>query len=290
MRKYLITIVGLLVMLSCDQKSKSSSADDADNETEQIQERLKTQNLTYSYEQDKVEVSIDIDYPKSNDLLGKAIAEFISEKLGGTYEEDLSKGQEVIDYYGDKLKAELKENRKNDLEDGMEEDYINGYSNDFSIKKIYETDRLVTFLLEHSIYLNGAHGVDYVYGQTFRKSDGRRFDAEMMRNLDHSDMYQIRKEGIREYFQGADIDADPGTENEQKYIDDEELKEYIITEDNINFMPMPRHAPYVTKKGITFSYQPYEISFYAAGAPEFTVPLKKMKPFLTQTARNLLEL
>ena len=147
MRKYLITIVGLLVMLSCDQKSKSSSADDADDNTEQTQERLKTQNLTYSYEQDKVEVSLDIDYPTGNDLLSNAIAEFISEKMGGTYEDDLSKGQEVIDHYGEELKAELEKNRQNDLKDGMEEDYINGYYNNFSIKKIYETDRLVTFLL-----------------------------------------------------------------------------------------------------------------------------------------------
>ena len=52
---------------------------------------------------------------------------------------------------------------------------------------------------------------------------------------------------------------------------------------------MPRHAPYITEKGFVFTYQPYEISFYAAGMPQFTVPVGEMKSFLSQTALNMLD-
>ena len=69
---------------------------------------------------------------------------------------------------------------------------------------------------------------------------------------------------------------------------DEDLKEYILTDDDVNYLPMPRHAPYITDKGFVFTYQPYEISFYAAGMPEFTVPVDKMKSFLTKTALSML--
>ena len=67
------------------------------------------------------------------------------------------------------------------------------------------------------------------------------------------------------------------------------MKEFILTEDDMNYLPLPKHTPYITEEGVVFTYQPYEISFYAAGAPTFTVPLSEMKPFLTQTALKMLE-
>ena len=101
-----------------------------------------------------------------------------------------------------------------------------------------------------------------------------------MRQLYSEEMYNLRKEGLREYFNESGDNANT----------DEELKDCIITDDDVNYLPMPKHTPYVTKKGMVFIYQPYEISYYAAGAPTFTIPLKKMKPFLTQTAKELLEM
>lgn len=39
--------------------------------------------------------------------------------------------------------------------------------------------------------------------------------------------------------------------------------------------------------GITFIYQSYEITFYAAGRPTFTIPFSEAKPFLKPQAINL---
>ena len=53
---------------------------------------------------------------------------------------------------------------------------------------------------------------------------------------------------------------------------------------------MPDSQPYITKEGVKFTYQPYEISYYAAGAPTFTVPLVDIEPFLKNTAKEMLGL
>lgn len=279
MRKHLISLIGLLAILSCGQKSNSSSDSDEQAGTKQAQE-LEVTPLEYSYDKNKVEVGLDIDYPTGSALIDKAVAEYISEKLGGTYDGDLANGDSLVSYYGDEILAELKKHLKEDINNGVEDEYINGYYRKMEIKKEYETDLLVTYSYTEDIYLNGAHGMQYFYGQTFRKSDGRRFDEGMMRQLYSEEMYNLRKEGLREYFNESGDNANT----------DEELKDCIITDDDVNYLPMPKHTPYVTKKGMVFIYQPYEISYYAAGAPSFTIPLKKMKPFLTQTAKELLEM
>lgn len=279
MRKHLISLIGLLAILSCGQKSNSSSDSDEQAGTKQAQE-LEVTPLEYSYDKNKVEVGLDIDYPTGSALIDKAVAEYISEKLGGTYDGDLANGDSLVNYYGDEILAELKKHLKEDINNGVEDEYINGYYRKMEIKKEYETDLLVTYSYTEDIYLNGAHGMQYFYGQTFRKSDGRRFDEGMMRQLYSEEMYNLRKEGLREYFNESGDNANT----------DEELKDCIITDDDVNYLPMPKHTPYVTKKGMVFIYQPYEISYYAAGAPSFTIPLKKMKPFLTQTAKELLEM
>ena len=279
MRKHLISLIGLLAILSCGQKSNSSSDSDEQAGTKQAQE-LEVTPLEYSYDKNKIEVGLDIDYPTGSALIDKAVAEYISEKLGGTYDGDLANGDSLVNYYGDEILAELKKHLKEDINNGVEDEYINGYYRKMEIKKEYETDLLVTYSYTEDIYLNGAHGMQYFYGQTLRKSDGRRFDEGMMRQLYSEEMYNLRKEGLREYFNESGDNANT----------DEELKDCIITDDDVNYLPMPKHTPYVTKKGMVFIYQPYEISYYAAGAPTFTIPLKKMKPFLTQTAKELLEM
>lgn len=48
--------------------------------------------------------------------------------------------------------------------------------------------------------------------------------------------------------------------------------------------------PGLTDDGIVFSYQPYDISCFAAGAFHFTIPYEKVKPFLTERGRRCVEL
>ena len=270
MKKLFILVLGCMFTVGCDQKAGYEKND----------KELVTKELAYAYDQHKVEVNVKIAYPESeNDILQEAIREFFSETLGGSYEGDLADGQKMIDFYAEQMKAELIKEYEEQKQYLSEED-INGYYKTITIEKTYETDKLVTFTIVEEIYTNGAHGMHYGYGQTFRKSDGRRFNVDMMCNLTSDGMHTLIKEGLRQYF----------TETNEEPVNDEMLKEYILTDDDINYLPMPEYTPYITEDGIVFSYQPYEISFYAAGMPSFVVSLNDMKPYLTYTARKMLDI
>lgn len=271
----------MMVVASCDLISKSSSDKEDISIADLESIDFETEKLNYSYEEDKIEVGIDVDYPKDgNPILCNAIREFISEEMGGTYADDLEDGQQLVDYYGNKLKKELSDAKQEDIDaNNGDEDYINGFYRLYNIKKAYDSEHFITYVVEGGIFLNGAHGTESHYGVTFRKSDGRRFSTDMMFNMYSAEFYDMIKNGLMDYFNEYS-DAPVNT--------DEDLKEYILTDDDVNYLPMPRHAPYITDKGFVFTYQPYEISFYAAGMPTFTVPVSKMKPFLSQTALKML--
>ncbi len=114
---------------------------------------------------------------------------------------------------------------------------------------------------------------------TFRKSDGRRFGNEMLIRTGTEEFRTLIKDGLKQYF----------AENEGKDISDEELKEQLITDYSVDFLPLPQFPPYLTEKGVGFTYQPYEIAPYAAGMPSFTIPYEKIKPYMTVTAVKLIE-
>ena len=44
----------------------------------------------------------------------------------------------------------------------------------------------------------------------------------------------------------------------------------------------------LTNDGVVFSFQPYEIDCWAAGAYHFIVPYKKLQPYLTPKVKELL--
>jgi len=281
MKKILTFILGMMVVASCDLISKSSS-DKGEISIADLEDMdFETEEVSYTFEKGKLEVGVKIDYPTDgNPILCNAVREYISETLGGTYDGDLDDGQQLVDYYGDDYKEKLDETYQEDVaaNDGSDE-HINSYYRHCDISKGYESDHLITFIINEDIYMNGAHGAPSSYGMTFRKSDGRRFSTDMMRNLYSDDLYALIKKGLTKYFSstgGEDITTD------------EELKEYILTDDNVNYLPLPKSTPYITEEGVVFIYQPYEISFFAAGMPTFTVPVSKMKPFLTQTALTML--
>ncbi|MBQ9355720.1 MAG: DUF3298 domain-containing protein [Prevotella sp.] len=296
MKKTFITLMGLLVMISCDQRPRSvdsssidpsysnESAEGADNGNDYVdadaaRDTVTTTPLVYDYDEDKVQVSLHLFYPESgaNQYLLTAVREFISEQLGGSYTGRLDNGEALLQHYGDSIRNYLVAEHENDKAN-MDEDYINGYFRNIVIMKAYETERLVTFTYDEDIYLNGAHGSHATYGMTFRKSDGRRFGRDMLRCVFSEDMHLLVKDGLKRYF--SDM-------NQLSDLTDEELKEFILTDDHVDYLPMPNHEPYITAEGVNFIYQPYEISFFAAGLPSFTVPLDSMQPFFTITAQRM---
>ncbi len=236
---------------------------------------LTTDSVKFEQKTKASEVKIVVDYPTAGSpVLVNAIAEYVNETLGGTYYGDLQKSDSLMAYYGNTIDGKLKEEF-----DGVGDESRPPYSFSMDIRKVYETGRAVTFAASSYSYMGGAHGMGFNHGTTFRKSDGRRFCIEMMCDVNSDEFRGMIKDGLRTYFK----------ENGEEVTTDDELAQMLMTESGVDFLPMPQYDPYLTKDGVRFIYQQYEIAPYAAGQPSFTIPYDKIWPYLTLEGRNMIE-
>lgn len=215
-----------------------------------------------------VEVSITADYPTlASANLKTAISEYISEQLGGTYMGGLENGDSIVAFYGKtKHDSLLKEHE----ECGIPVSFCSMSA----VRKAYETESYITYTTEDYEYLGGAHGSTTLSGMTFRKTDGRRFGYEMLRNTESDSFHALLRDGVKEYFGKQEMNGN--------------LKDMLMGVDNVDYMPLPATVPYLTDKGMMFVYQQYEIAPYAAGMPSFVIPFEKIKPYLTATVLKMI--
>ena len=54
-------------------------------------------------------------------------------------------------------------------------------------------------------------------------------------------------------------------------------------------LPLPVTDPWLTRDGIVFLYQEYEIACYAMGRPSVILPYEVLLPLLTDEAKALLK-
>lgn len=264
--KAFISLAAATIMASCTDSGEAT----ADND------QLTTDSVKFEQKDKASEVSLKADFPTAgNKTLTNILAEYISEQMGGTYTGALTNGDSIINYYGQAQKDSLTAQRK---ELGDDNNTPVPYFYSCEVKKAAETGRYVTYTTHTEIFLGGAHGDHSFSGATFRKSDGRHFGYDMLRNTDSDAFRKLIKEGLIKYF---------NTETTEPVKTDEQLKNCLLVEDDVNYLPLPRTAPYLTQEGMVFTYQTYEIAPYAAGMPSFTVPLSKIRPFLTATALQL---
>ena len=282
MKKLFIFALTMLVIASCDSKKKSH--DDDKDRTEQMaddddseEEALTFKTITYKEMKGIAEVELSVAFPvKGNDNLLKSIREYLNETFTDSYKGLLDDGKEMVKHYGDQLLDEYYELGQEYADD----EYVTEVYFHKTITKDYETDGYVSLHETADYYTGGVHGSVNDYGISFRKSDGRRFGVDMMRNTNGYDFHQVIKEGLKKYFCDND---------HLSSISDEELKEYLVSfSGDIDDLPLPSAPPYLTKDGIRFVYQPYEISYFAAGTPEFTIPYEDAKPFLTSAAIEMI--
>lgn len=262
--KIILGALFALCMASCTNKGVNADNDEA----------LKTDTVVFKQDNKEISVNIKAEFPiKGNQLLTNSIAEYISEQLGGTYMGTLSNGDSIVNYYGTIQQDSIKRTRQEFGETNSIQ-----YTYNCEIKKEVETKQFVTYTTYSDVFLGGAHGSHFLQGATFRKSDGRKFGFDMLRNTDSEAFHALIKEGLMDYFNQQ------GTEH---ITTDAQLKEMLMTDNDVNYLPLPVTAPYLTEQGVTFIYQSYEIACYAAGMPTFTIPYDKIKPFLTSTVLQM---
>lgn len=274
----------MMAIISCNNKGQTRPADNKDSVTVDTiapetgydvrTDSLKTDTLFYSKEEGKYRFNLAADYPvEGSDTLVKAVREFINDFLGGAYDGPLGDGQAMIKKNGEIMYGNFVEMCGDaDLEEVLELYYYK------SVEKGYETNAFITFMTMGGQYTGGLHGIGFETGVTFSKTNGKTFGYDMMKGTDSPEFKRFIKEGLRKFF---------STEGQEAMSDDDLLQELVSYSGSIDELPLPDSEPYLTEKGVTFIYQPYEISYYAAGKPEFTIPYDAIKPYLTAQAIEL---
>ena len=196
----IVAIIGGMVFFMANNRNKTNSAASiasADSgtivaDTVAVEEDTNVGTTLYTKSVKATEsenVILTIEYPtEGSDILLQNIREWINESLGGKYNGDLADGQALFNHYWNEF-----------MKDKVGEDGYGVY-NHATIKKVYEDSKVVTFTNETYTYGDGAaHGMESTKGVTFRKSDGRKFTADL---LDGSYKYQTEiKNGLRKYFE-----------------------------------------------------------------------------------------
>lgn len=226
-----------------------------------------------------------------DDALVAAINEWIGEQLGGTYADTLnfdyarqsggSKGQvdtrftAMVDFYFAEMTARHQEEFRQ-LTKANPEAASQGirFNDSIVFKKYAEDKNWVTYVNKQDIYMGGAHGSYLFFGQTFRKSDGRRIGWDVFRNTADDDFQALLKAGLMEYWE---------------LKTDTELENHLMGTASVYYVPLPQCPPLFTKDGVCFVYNQYEIAAYAAGLPSFTISYDKLQPFMMTTVKRLVQ-
>jgi len=283
---YVLLVVAALTMSACNNKASnggvaggtdSVAVDSAVTEMNKVvgADSLKTDTVSYDKEEGIYKLGLWVEYPVAGgDSVVKAVREFINGYLGGSYEGPLDDARKMMKENGEMMWGRFQEMCGDADTEEVNELFLNKMVN-----KDYETNLFVTFMAFTSHYTGGLHGMGVETGHTFSKFNGKCFGYDMMKDLDTPAFKRLIKEGLRKFF---------SNEGDEQGMSDEDLKEELVSfGGSIDDLPLPDSEPYMTKNGVTFIYQPYEISYYAAGRPEFTIPYDVVRPYLKPQAMKL---
>lgn len=244
-----------------------------------------------------VQCAISVDYPTEPNELSKNIRAILNEELANlflgningdeiekqeSYKGDLANGNLVIEKYCKDNFAYLKSQMK-DLKEADPRANAN-MSYDIRLNKEAETDSYVTYHCLSYAYLAGAHGSTFERSFNIVKATGKKL-SQVVDTARVKDLQPILRKGVLSYL-NQQSGNESQTENEEQ-ITDAQLNDYLFIENGI--IPLPSSSPYLAKDGVHFIYQQYEIGPYAMGLVSFTVPLDKIKPYLTAEALKLLK-
>lgn len=181
------------------------------------------------------------------------------------YEGAITDGQALVEHYGrigmEQMKAEIREAEADSLP-------IFGVENALEVSILCQTDSLITLTSGYYIYTGGAHGGYNIEGATFSKADGRRLGWNVIDLSKKDELIALIREGLKEYFE---VKTDTELDEMLQLFDDPDTPE-----NEAATLPLPHTEPYLTEEGVTFVYQQYEISSYAAGLPTCVIPYDKM--------------
>ena len=125
----------------------------------------------------------------------------------------------------------------------------------------YNDRGIFSVLTDYYFYSGGAHPSSFMRADNYVVADGKRLSLPQVWGTD-------AETAMRDVFAvvAAQIEAQRGSDSFGYYDDYEEFyREYYDPDDFV-----------ITEAGLTLFYQPYTISPYAAGLPQFTVPFDEL--------------
>ena len=197
------------------------------------------------------------------------------DKPKAEYKGDKNDGKALLDFYGKQRSKDMGEEYKDLLEFDNREEEPSPFSFDGSIRLKEEAEKYVTYGIESYVYLGGAHGSSFLREVNIIRETGKVL-ATSVDTTKTKDMQPILRKGVIEYFKECGED-----------ISDDKLNDMLFINDNT--IPLPALTPSLSKNGLKFIYQQYEIGPYALGMVSFTVPYDKIKTFMTEEAAKLIE-
>ena len=241
---------------------------------------LVTDSISRAPSDAKCSVELTVDYPTAGpEALVDSVRAYIATEVKSFYmarldgdgsprpaasSGDLKDGKALVDFHSEHILADMQDIYRSLAKDVGTEMYMTDQGH---IRRTSENDSIVSYEAGCYQYEGGAHGLYWVEGTTFRKSDGKRIVIDL--DLSKVDAMQpLLREGLATYLR------DNGAETT---IDDLLKSDTFISDGQI---PLPSTNPYLTADGVKFVYQEYEIGPYAIGTPTFTIPLKDIQPFI----------
>ena len=281
----LAAVVGMVAMTSCGKKSADGEQSDSIvvAETDSMAEVdlsvpvvMDTIALKYSCDDGRFLVDVKVQYPLTGpDVLVDSLRAYIAQELGASPKKvDLRDGDAVVRIYYDSLLTNMKAEYDDMREElGGEDDGFFSMSDERTIAKSYETEKIITIEDCGSVYAGGAHPLSFAGAASFDRRTGKRLGTWIFKDLKSKELRNEIMRGLREYFEVKK---------------NEELADILLGVD-YRKIPMPSVNPYFSKNGLEFIYGQYEIAPYACGMPQFTIPYSRLEPLLKEEVLELVK-
>lgn len=281
-----MTMMMAAAFSACGHRASTEAAADADSvsidsakveapDSSDEKSLIEVEVVKFEKSDSTAEVSVLVQWPTTGD---KVIVDSLRRHICDLLGDDFIDGPKAIQKYGQAL-FESQQADWHSVYDEMEPDARMGaFSKTHSITMLTQTKQYVTYYYETYQYGGGAHGYMTEVGFTFRKSDGRQIP--LLKNTNSPKLAKLIKEGVRRHF----------SERPDKPLSDDELLDFLFAEEksDLNHLPLPGNAPYLSDTGMVFHYTQYEIAPYSSGIIKFEVPFKEILPFMTEEAKELL--
>ena len=233
---------------------------------EKEEKQFETTKIVYKKNTSSANVELSVDYPiKGTDALLQNTRKYIKEVIanmfqieGYEYKGSLNDGNSVINSYGKAKFDELDREWKENAYEGA-----SAYVETIKFIKDFENEYCVS-LCAHSYYFHGGVSNEFCDASTFRKIDGKHISIIKSEN----------DKGLHRLIINA--------------VKNKLGENYENINDEFESSPVAGII-HLVNKGVQFDYQHYEIGPGYFGQISITIPYEKIKPYMTEEAKNVLD-